>query len=315
MSNRTLIQKADLSLDLVRDNGGYLQDATAAKFIEELIEESVLMSRARVIPMKAPRMHIPRVSLSQRILRKDGVMVGLPNEEDRFRPQFTDAVLDAVDFRAIVRVPDQIIRDNVEGDKLANTLLSLGRKRVAADMEELAIRGDITSADPFLSSLDGFFAKANVNVVDFAGARISKNGLALMHRSLPQAYKRAKNAMEFYVSTNSESDYSLLVEERQTLLGDKALLESPRHRFQGSNIVPVPMFPEELGDDSDESKILLCEPTNMVFGIRTKIGVEMDRKAEEGYTSMVFTVSYDVQFEDVNAVVLGDNVLNQGFAA
>ena len=53
--NKTLLEKADLSLNDLLVDGGLLVPEQAARFVRILIKRSVLMGMATVQPMKSPK--------------------------------------------------------------------------------------------------------------------------------------------------------------------------------------------------------------------------------------------------------------------
>ena len=61
--NRTILQKADLTLADLTTGGGLLQPAQAQKFIRILIRESVLLKQGTVVPMRSPKQLIGHDSI------------------------------------------------------------------------------------------------------------------------------------------------------------------------------------------------------------------------------------------------------------
>lgn len=314
MSNRQLIQKADLALDEIRDGGGLLEPAKAKQFIKEMIQSSDLMKKVTVTPMDAPKQRIPRIGLNKRIMRRGTSATALNNEADRTNPDFGFVELDAQLLKGEIRIPDEIVEDNIQRGTFPALVTSMARERVSADLEELVINGDVDSADDYLATLDGILKQATLHVVDFGGDRVNRQNLTLMHRAIPKPYRRLKSKMEFLTSDNAEEDFRLLFEDRETDAADKQQSDAVSIKHHGTVITPVGLWPEDLGVGEDETKVLLTVPKNIVVGFWRNIRFEVDRNVRAGYISIVITCRMDVKFSDPNAVVVGDNVLNQGFA-
>lgn len=69
LSNRSILEKADLALADLTAGGGILKPAQAQKFMRLLIKESVLMKLGTVIPMASPKQQISKIKFGSRILR------------------------------------------------------------------------------------------------------------------------------------------------------------------------------------------------------------------------------------------------------
>jgi hypothetical protein len=78
LSNRTILEKADLALADLTAGGGILKPAQAQKFMRLLIKESVLMQLATVVPMASPKQQISKIKFGSRILRpgQEGTALG-----------------------------------------------------------------------------------------------------------------------------------------------------------------------------------------------------------------------------------------------
>ncbi|MEK7382440.1 MAG: phage major capsid protein, partial [Elusimicrobiota bacterium] len=69
LSNRTILEKADLALADLTAGGGILKPAQAQKFMRLLIKDSVLLKMATVVPMASPKQQISKIKFGSRILR------------------------------------------------------------------------------------------------------------------------------------------------------------------------------------------------------------------------------------------------------
>jgi len=306
-TNRTILEKADLAIaDLVND-GGYLVPAQSASFIRSLVKESVIMKQATVVPMKAPKQLIETIRFASRILRPGTSAQALPLNE-RAKPNLTKVELDAQLFKAEVSLDNEVLEDSIERGDLTNTILAILGEAVSRDMEEVIVNGDSASADPFLAQLDGLLKLATSNVVDGGAVQARKTVLKNMLKTMPSEWLRIKKTMRYFTSVDAEIDYRDSMAERATPIGDAVLQEDIPVKYSGVPIVPVPLFPEDLGDSNNETNIILTDPKNIHVGIWRKIRIETDKDISAGTIQIVATLRFDVKYAQEVAVVKAEHV-------
>ncbi len=307
LSNRTILEKADLALADLTAGGGILKPAQAQKFMRLLIKESVLMKMATVIPMASPKQQISKIKFGSRILRPGQEATALALA-DRAKPDLSSVELDAQLFKAEVRLSDEVLEDSIERGELRQTIMEMMAEAISRDMEEVLINGDTVSADPFLAVMDGVLKQATSNVVDAAGAPISKTLLQSMLKTLPSEHLRDKKAMRFMTSVDADLDYRNTLADRATVAGDRLLESDTPVLHGGVPVQPVPLFPENLGVGNDQTAIVLCNPKNIHVGIWRQIRLESDRDISEGTLKIVATLRFDVKYAEEPGVAKAINV-------
>ena len=307
LSNRSILEKADLALADLTAGGGLLQPAQAQKFMRLLIKQSVLLQLATVVPMASPKQQISKIKFGARVLRpgQEGTALGAV---DRVKPDLSDVELDAKLFKAEVRLSDEVLEDSIERGELRQTIMEMLADAIARDMEDVAINGDTASVDPFLATMDGVLKQATSHVVDAAGAPISKDLLLDLVKTLPSEYLRDKSAMRYLTSVDADLDYRNTLAERATAVGDKFLEGDAPVLYSGVPVQPIPLFPENLGAGSDQTVILLCNPKNIHVGIWRQIRIESARDISEGTLKIVATLRFDVKFAEETGVAKAINV-------
>ena len=307
LSNRTILEKADLALADLTAGGGILQPAQAQKFMRLLIKESVLMKMATVIPMASPKQQISKIKFGSRILRpgQEGTALGLA---DRTKPDLTQAELDAKLFKAEVRMSDEVLEDSIERGELRQTIMEMMADAIARDMEDVAINGDTASADPFLATLDGLLKQSTTNVVDAASTALSKDLLRDLLKTLPSEYLRDKKALRFLSSVDADLGYRNTLADRATVAGDRFLEDDTPVLYSGVPVQSVPLWPETLGAGSDQTAVILCNPKNIHVGIWRQIRLESDRDISEGTLKIVATLRFDVKYAEEPGVAKAINV-------
>jgi len=297
-----LTEKATVALDNLSSDGGLLNPEQNNTFIRNLIDQPTMLNEIRSIPMSGPTMQLNKIGFGSRIMRAANQTLGANGEDegralsaaDRAKPDLGKVELVTKELIAEVRIPYEVLEDNIERGGMQNTILALIAERAALDLEELVLRGDTASGDSYLAQTDGVLKLANSNVVDAAGAAISADVFNDMVKALPTRYRRNKNLMRHYVPMDVEQDYRLVLSSRGTSLGDDLLT--------GNRAVPVfgsPMRPAALMPDAN---LLYTDPQNIIFGIQRNIRVESEKLISERMVKIVLTTRVAVQIEEVDAM-------------
>lgn len=307
LPNREALEKADLALQEMTAGGGVLLPAQAKKFLRLLTKKSVLMGMSTVVPMAAPKQQIPRIKLSSRILRPGTENVPL-DLAARSRPDFSMVELDAKLFRAEIRLSDEVLEDSIERGDLRQTIIEMMAEAIARDMEDVGVNGNRTSPDPFLAVMDGLLVQATSHIVDAAGQPLSPQVLHELIRSLPGEYLRDKKALAYLTSVDAELGYRRQLAERATAAGDRYLETDTPVLYSGVPVQPIPLFPENLGAQQNQSNVLLVQPQNVVFGIWRQVRIESWRDISAGQLRIVATIRFDTRYADEAGVARAINV-------
>jgi HK97 family phage major capsid protein len=306
---RTLIQKADIALSDLISDGGYLNPAQAQEFIRLAIKQSVLLSRVRVIPMRSHTQELDQIKFGSRVL-KPGTCATELDAGDRTKPDLSQVVLSSQLFKAEVHLDDCVVEDNIENGNFPQTVMTLMAERVGLDIEEVIANGDTSLgvADPLLDVLDGVRVQAVSNIHDFAGAGLNKDDLSDMLKTMPTRHRRRKSEMLFMTTHDAEEDYRNSLASRGTALGDAYVTEDRSARYSGIDILPVDVWPDDLGGSNDQTDIILTHPKNIAVGFWRQVKFETDRDIRAGKLIIVATVRFDVKYVEEDAVVKGINV-------
>lgn len=307
--NRSLLHKADLVLaDLVSD-GGFLQPEQARKFLEIMIDESVVMGMSMVETTKSHTKLLERIGLTSPMLVPGFEGTALP-EADRTKPELDKINLVTHLFKGEIRLTDETLEDNIEGGNLRTTVMNLIGGRAGLDMDDILVNGDTASAVPRLSLFDGIRKSATTNVVSNLGARLTKTTFRDSIKTLENRFQRNKMRMKFLTSVNAEIDYRDSLADRATALGDSHLNQNLGAKYNGIDVVPVPIFPEALGGGTDETEMIFADPKNFRVGIWRRVRIETERSARRGILYVVVSLRFGFVFEEEAAVVKTTVILN-----
>lgn len=314
--NNSLLRKADLAIADLSTNGGVLLPEQGAAFIRKLIKSPTLIRVCRVVEMTSPQRKINKIGFGTRILRKAASGTAL-TQTQRSKPTTEQITLNTHEQIAEVRIPYDVMEDNIERAMVANnevantgpgglrqTIIDMIAERAALDIEELGLLGDTAytnggDADDqaYLSQLDGWIKKtaATGNVVDAASASISKDVFKKGLKAMPVQYQRNKAALNHFISVNQETEYRDTLADRGTGLGDQ-LVEGTRDvAAYGSPIKSVALMPEAKG--------LYTDPMNLIMGIQRQVSMEFDKDITTRTYIIVLTTRLDFQIEEATAMV------------
>lgn len=310
-ANKTLLEKADLSLADLLSDGGLLVPEQAARFVRILIKRSVLMGMSTVHPMKSPKSEINKIKFGSQVLHAAESAKALPVAL-RSKPDLSKVTLDTELFKAEVRLNNEVLEDSIEREQLANTVMQLFSGAVARDMENIAINSDTTATNPDFNQFDGIIKQATSNIVLAGGIALAKNVLRDMQKSMPSEFLVNRGDMAYITSVDAEIDYRDSIANRATPGGDQALgafaTSAATVHYTGTPVTPIPLFPENLGGGTDETVVLFLDPKNITFGIQRQIRLETDKDISAGEIIMVMSTRWDVKFAHEPAVVKATGV-------
>ena len=313
-SNSQIIQKADFTLaDLA--SGGLLNPEQAAAFIRKLRITPTILNQMRTVVMSSPQRNINKIGFGDRILMPatSGVALDVDTSPTnrRSKPSTEQVVLTTKEVIAEVRLPYDVIEDNIENGSInandtingsgvpsgsfKDTIMSMIAERAAIDLEELAVLGDTGSGDAYLALLDGFLVSATSNIVAH-GAPVNrtlfKNGI----KALPDQYKKQLASLKSFVSMDNFTEYQDTRANRETADGDASNQNMTNFLWAlGTRVEGAAVMPAANG--------LFTNPQNMIWGIQRQMSIEVDKIITERVFVIVLTMRIDFKYEEEEAVV------------
>lgn len=307
-TNQHYIEKADLSISDLTSSGGLLVPQQAKEFFELIIEEAVLLPMATTVPMVSPTFEIDKMGFTSRVLRRATESQALPLG-DRAKPELGKIQLSAHEFIAEARIPYGVVEDNIQNGTFNDYAMRLLAKAVSRDMEDVLINGDTSSSDTFYNVFDGILKQATSLVVSGNDVRLTKSLMKLAVQTMPSRYLRSQKNLAFITSKNAVIDYIDSLANRQTPMGDEKVVSKAAAEYMGYPVVPVPMFPENLGGSTNETDMLFLDPKNIHVGIHRDVRVETARDISAREFIIVATVRFDVKFQHEPALVKVTNII------
>lgn len=256
MTNEEIIQKAVITTDALAA-AGQLNDAQSDKFIDYIVDETVLKNNARVVRFREANMEIDKIGV--------GTRVAFPKTEAQdpgLRRGITTSKITLTPKTIIMpfEIGDQFREINIEGEGIEDTIIRLMARQLANDMEELYIGGDTVGPailegdykdggsetlyikDDFLALFDGWERLADGgNIVDAEAANVGLSVFGKLLRAMPTKFRRNRNNLRWFMSPDLAQLYYEKIATRATALGDAAAGGSV-HKPYGVPIVEVPLM-------------------------------------------------------------------------
>lgn len=319
MSNAALARRADLAIGQLQANGGYLLPEQSNQFIDFVLDEPTILRNVRQVRMNSPTVRINRLGFGNRILvagrnsttdnsgpyasEQDGGADTTPRATrvaDRAAPQTTQIEMTSREVVAEVRIPYEVLEDNIEGQSFEGHVMRLIAERVALDLEEWALTADTASGDAFLALDDGWLVRMTTNVVDNLSAGISPDLFETGLLTMPQQYLRNLGVLRHWVTVQDEIRYRANVARRATGYGDSSLTQNNDLVAYGVPVDKAPLMPAATG--------FFTFPQNLLFGIQRDILVETDKDITAREIIIVVSTRVAVQIDDEPATVKYINI-------
>lgn len=313
VSNVELAKRADIALADLTSNGGILSPEQTNTFIDLILEQPTILKQVRQVRMTTPEQKINRLGFATRIMRAavqtGGALDAGGNARyvlaaDRSKPTTSQIVLQTKEQIAEVRIPYELLEDNIEGQSFETHVMRLIAERAAVDMEEFALFGDTASGDAYLALQDGWLKRMTSNIVNNASAGVSPTLFKNALLALPQKYLRNLGDLSHFVSVANTIKYRDLLSQRGTVLGDSMLQASMPVFAQGVKVEAAPM----LTAQGSGATGFLTFPNNLLFGIQRNISVETDKDIRSREIIVVLTARVALQIDDEAATVKMTNI-------
>lgn len=296
ITQRDIAAKADMTVQDLVTNGGYLQTEQVDTFLRMVKDQPTILNEARRVSMKSHTREVDKIGFSSRILHKAPASGTYLADNKRSKATTGKVTLNTNKIIAEVHIDYETLEDNIERGNLEQVIMEEMTKQVALDLEELVIQGDtaLAATDEYLALQDGLIVRANTNIVKATGG-MSKANLSLGIKEMPSKYLRDRSQFRWYMSHNNETDYRDQLGNRETGLGD-SLVEGFRGVYHhGVPVVPVAMMPE--------TKAILTRPDNIIWGVWRDIMVETDKDIRSQVYIIVLTMRAGMVLEEPDAIV------------
>lgn len=196
----------------------HLNQAQADKFIDYVVDESVILKSSRVVRMDTPSKVIGKIGISDKILypAQRGQALATNKRTEATPDKIT---LTSQEVIGEVRIYDDEIEDNIEGVAFKEHMMKMIAKKVSNQLERVGIYSrKVANPADLLQMFDGFVKAVETAgvVVDanntslFADRFIDKEKLAKLRKSIDTKYRNVLN--KWYMPDDVAIDYEVKYE-------------------------------------------------------------------------------------------------------
>lgn len=312
MSAKEQLQKA-FGASADSSSAIHLSREEATAFIDTVVDESVVLKRARVEKVDLATKHIPRIISSKRFLHAggNGVEVSEANT-DKF--EVGGITIHTKELIGRVDIYDSELKHNVEGPALGKRILSLVARKIANEIEEIGQYADTAgtwgATESAFAQFDGFkkrlLAGGNVlNAADtalFADASVTKEKFTKALTSVPTKFRKD---LQFFAHDNVVIEYNELFDNS---FNRPEFVSS----VLGKPINSAPLM--RIDDATGKSDVIGTDPMNLIFAMQVEDGTisfEPQRFASKRMTSYFFCMESDFQIEVPEAAVILKDIVTK----
>lgn len=196
----------------------HLNTAQADKFIDYVVDESVILKSSRVVRMDTPSKVIGKIGISDKILypAQRGQALATNKRTEATPDKIT---LTSQEVIGEVRIYDDEIEDNIEGVAFKEHMMKMIAKKVSNQLERVGLYSrKVANPADLLQMFDGFVKAVETagvvvdasNTVLFADRYIDKEKLAKLRKSIDTKYRNVLN--KWYMPDDVAIDYEVKYE-------------------------------------------------------------------------------------------------------
>lgn len=233
----------------------------------------------------------------------------------------TETLLDNIESEAALLDSHGGLAGDEPATSFRDTLMKAYAKRIASDLELLAIRGDesipgsSSKLERLLKKNDGWhvLTATGCHYVDLAFTNVSVDVFSAMLKALPAPYLKDLTGLRWFMGPQTKINWDRKIVDRQTDLGDKVLQGDSTRPF-GIPIVMVPLIPEDLDFDdgttvsANNSFIWLTFPENFIYILRRYVETYWEFKPRRDKWENTTYTETDMQIENKDAIVKAINL-------
>lgn len=315
MSNEEILQKAAITSNDIAV-AGRLNDAQADAFIDFVIDVTGLKGKTRVVRFRNDKLDIDKIGVGRRVAvaKKEAKDPGV-----RRKANFSKITLQPEEIMVPWELSDEFVMENLEGERVEDTIMRLMATQMSNDLEELYIQGDKLGAivpegdlidggsptdvivDTYLKLQDGWLKLAGQShIVDHDGQNIGNQVFSDMIVEMPSKFKRNKRNLKFFISDTTEQLFRNNLAARATGLGDQAATSQMNLMPFGIELVPLALLPQKPLITEHitlvNTDVIPLANKNLVVGGETVVLQSIDDNPLSPVTPFVEATDYDMDY-------------------
>lgn len=258
ISNEELVQKAIITTDALAVQGK-LNPAQATKFLDYVIDETVLKKNSRVVKFRNESLLIDKIGVGGRVAfpkaeaQDPGLRRGVTTSKITLTPREIIVPFEISELFKRISIEDPA--------QIEDHIVKMMATAFGNDLEELYISGDKLGAailegdykdggsstlyikDSYLALVDGWLNLATgANVVDAQGANVGLSIFGKLLRALPTKFRRNIRDLRYFLSPDLAQLYVEKLATRVDAVGTRAVAGEMVGPY-GIPLVSVPLLP------------------------------------------------------------------------
>lgn len=193
-----------------------LTEEEAKQFADDIVDQSSIFKKAKVIKMITEKYTVDRISLADDVAHPAVAGTALASNKYATTSNAGSVVLQPQEYIATVKINDNELETNIEGMSFEDHFMSMLIKQLANQLERVALyakKKDVVTT--LYDMFEGWIAKGKRlgNVTDFsvgyADRYIDKNKLSVIAKSIPTKFLPTTDAfvMHEFLGTDYEDLY------------------------------------------------------------------------------------------------------------
>lgn len=312
------LQRLEKAIDKITQPSGVMEPQDADRFIDLVIDQSVVLKQANIHRMNSDKRNIQTFDLSGIVLQP---LTGGQYPDRSGKVTTAKRQLSAVTLTARFDLEDDFLEDNIEKEDFEDKLVASIAKAVANDLENLALNGGTSGA--YSSEEVALYGTTNGwihttategHVVDAEGQTINSTIFNQAIKALPSRYRRASD-LRWIGSDEVALDYRDYLAANKDFMAADMLFKSEELSPKGIRYIEAPLVQKALNGYSvgggsavpNSTAILLTPLENLAWGIRRDIRIERIR-TKPPITEIYVSVRVDAELANPDAAVVVVNL-------
>lgn len=335
-----LFEKVIVSTEIGNPAGAGLKRDQADRFIDYIVDDSVLLKQVRKVRMNDNDLDIQKIGVGEGLIR---AAVEAVDTGENQGVVFSRISLTTKKIRLDYEISTETLEDNIEEAGFEDHVARMFATQLSRDIENLAINGDTASSVPSLRIFDGWrkvllnggngvggspLTEGAAHVVDAGGEALS---LPVFHRALkamPRKWMINRPQFKFYTGSGLIGDYLYSIamgnQQNTSPYGAQLIVNGPG-RTEGAYgfttglafgvpVQEVPKFVETYdgtysgAGNKDHGEAWLLNPQNLIWGIKRDIQVFNEFKIKKDTVEYTVFLRVGLGVESTDQVVVVQNI-------
>lgn len=280
-------------------NNVTLRDDNARAFVMDMTGGQATLKKLPVYFAKSGTGSIDKLGVKRRNLKKHQGVNTKPDGTEIKEEASVDFSLTSLYLDTWIENSNTFYTARTRGQDVRQALLSLMQGQFGADLQDLAFNGDETSDDVFLKLNDGFIKMAKANAaVKLNGAKLPTIQELTTGVVGKVESKYLNSTFKWFMSPATASHYVAEIQNRETVLGDSAIVNGTLTNIAGYGVEVV---------DSMENDIVIFTPYENLTQV---IGLDVTlTTAAQDSTAVAKQATYHFMLTDIDFVIREDKMV------